>query len=344
MDISFLAGVSRQDSPEERRPSDNGSTFPPAPRGTQLSRELEDYPTYLEYGRWYHGYRRGQYMFPCDEPEQDRLDLFHKMLCVARNGNLHVAPINRPNKEASGDPGPRILDLGCGTGIWAMDMARQYPDADVYGVDLAPIQPSNPPLNCAFYSPRDYESQWLLGEESFDFIHLQMGCGSVTDWRTVYHRVIEHLRPGAYFEQVEIDFEARSDGYTLGPSHPLSVWYRLLKEAMDTGRRPIAFDRRTIPRLENAGFVDITHSAIPLPLSMWGTDRHSMELGKWYSLAFSESALALLWAPLARMKNMPFDEINRLAEQAKAEAYKKDLRGYNVLHIFTARKPTYFSL
>lgn len=221
-----------------------------------------------------------------------------------------------------------------------MDMAREYPKAQVVGIDLAPIQPSNPPLNCSFYSPRDYESPWVLGEGSWDFVHLQMGCGSVTDWRSVYHKAITHLRPGGYFEQVEIDFEMRTEGFTLGPNHPLSVWYRLLKEATDEAKRPIAFDRRTIPRLEDAGFVDVTHVAIPLPLSMWGSDRYSLELGKWYSLAFAESALTLLWAPLVRMKNMPFDEIKRLAEQAKAEAYRKDIRAYNVLHIFTARKPT----
>ncbi|EAS32223.3 methyltransferase LaeA [Coccidioides immitis RS] len=339
MDISFLAGVPRQNQTEERRTSDNG--IPPVPRGTQLSRELEDYPTYLENGRWYHGYRRGQYMFPCDELEQDRLDLFHKLLRVARHEKLHSAPIRIPNRASSGDPGPRILDLGCGTGIWAMDMARAYPQAQVLGVDLAPIQPSNPPSNCTFYSPRDYESPWLLGEDSWDFIHLQMGCGSVTDWKNVYQKIIAHLRPGTgYFEQVEIDFEMRTDGFTLGPNHPLSVWYRLLKEATEAGKRPIAFDRRTISRLESAGFVDITHDAVPLPLSMWGTDHDSMEIGKWYSLAFSESALPLLWAPLSRMKNMSFDDIMRLAQQAKVEAYKKDIRAYNVLHIFTARKPT----
>ncbi|EEP82232.1 LaeA protein [Uncinocarpus reesii 1704] len=341
MDISFLAGVPRQNQPEERRASDNGINIPPAPRGTQLSRELEAYPTYLENGRWYHGYRRGQYMFPCDEPEQDRLDLFHKMLRVARHEKLHLAPINIPNPVTMGDAGPRVLDLGCGTGIWAMDMARAYPKAEVFGIDLAPIQPVNPPSNCAFYSPRDYESPWLLGEGSWDFIHLQMGCGSVTDWKNVYNKVINHLRPGTgYFEQVEIDFDMRTHGFTLAPNNPLAIWYQLLREATEAGRRPIAFDLRTSQYLEHAGFVDITHNTITLPLSMWGTDPDSMEVGKWYSLAFSESALTLLWAPLIRMKNMSIDDIRNLAQQAKVEAYKKDIRAYNVLHIYTARRPT----
>lgn len=53
------------------------------------------------------------------QDEKDRMDIYHKIMEVARHGALHQAPIyNNPL-----DP-PRILDLGCGTGIWAIDMAE----------------------------------------------------------------------------------------------------------------------------------------------------------------------------------------------------------------------------
>lgn len=53
------------------------------------------------------------------QPEKDRMDIYHKLFEVARRGALHQAPITvNPY-----DP-PRILDLGCGTGIWAIDMAE----------------------------------------------------------------------------------------------------------------------------------------------------------------------------------------------------------------------------
>ena len=71
----------------------------------------------MENGRLYHGFRRGLYMYPCDEPEKDRMDIYHKLFLVARRERLHQAPI--PENWA-----PRILDLGCGTGIWAIDMAE----------------------------------------------------------------------------------------------------------------------------------------------------------------------------------------------------------------------------
>jgi 16S rRNA G1207 methylase RsmC len=45
------------------------------------------------------------------------MDVFHKIFLVARKDTLHSAPLH--NQET-----PRILDLGCGTGIWGIVMAE----------------------------------------------------------------------------------------------------------------------------------------------------------------------------------------------------------------------------
>jgi ubiquinone/menaquinone biosynthesis C-methylase UbiE len=47
------------------------------------------------------------------------MDIYHKIFEVARRESLHSVPLY-PNPH---DP-PRILDVGCGTGIWAIDMAE----------------------------------------------------------------------------------------------------------------------------------------------------------------------------------------------------------------------------
>ena len=52
------------------------------------------------------------------------------------DGKLGLAPPNEPQ-----DKPIRVLDLGTGTGIWAMDYGDEHPNATIVGIDLAPTQP-----------------------------------------------------------------------------------------------------------------------------------------------------------------------------------------------------------
>lgn len=70
---------------------------------------------------------------PTDEKEQDRLDMHHEILLQVMKGELLLAPLKDPH---------RILDIGTGTGIWAVDVADKFPAAEVIGTDLRYITTS----------------------------------------------------------------------------------------------------------------------------------------------------------------------------------------------------------
>lgn len=91
----------------------------------------------LEFGRTYHKFRGGEndYWGPNDEQQNDQLDLGHHMFLLLLKNRLHLAPIDP-------DECRYVLDLGTGTGIWAIDFADAHRSAEVTGVDLSPIQPS----------------------------------------------------------------------------------------------------------------------------------------------------------------------------------------------------------
>ncbi|KAE8151031.1 putative methyltransferase [Aspergillus avenaceus] len=318
--------------PSGREPAGYNHWNRNSPSVNSLYNKSADQPYYEENGRMYHAFRKGVYMLPCDEQEQDRLDIFHKLFTEARVGDgLIYAP--HPTNG-------RFLDLGCGTGIWAIDVANKFPDSYVVGVDLAPIQPSNHPRNCEFYAPFDFESPWALGEDSWDFVHLQMGCGSVMGWTNLYRRIHAHLRPGAWFEQVEIDFEPRCDDR---PLEGLAVrqWYHLLKQATQDAMRPISHNARdTIKDLQEAGFTEIDHQMVGLPLNPWHIDNHERKVARWYNLAISESIENLSLAPFSRVFGWDLDRIRHIASEVKSEAFNKEIHTYNILHIYQARKPT----
>jgi len=78
-----------------------------------LTESVTNYPVIN--GRRYHRYKEGSYVFPNDEPENDRLDLQHKLLSLVHGGRIFFAPLRNPR---------RILDVGTGTGIWAIEMGE----------------------------------------------------------------------------------------------------------------------------------------------------------------------------------------------------------------------------
>src|SRR4051794_1739029 len=139
-----------------------------------------------ENGRRYHAYREGAYIMPNDEPEQNRLDMLHHIFRMVSGGALTSAPVTEHG------PPNRILDLGTGTGIWAVDFADEFPSSLVIGNDLSPIQPTWIPPNCKFYV-EDIESEWdYASEERFDYIHGRGLCGSIVDFKRLFRQAYEN--------------------------------------------------------------------------------------------------------------------------------------------------------
>lgn len=146
---------------------------------TSLSSSARDY--LFENGRRYHRFREGRYNFPNDEAEQDREDMKHacvKMLCQ----QLYFAPLDERNVQ-------NVLDIGTGTGIWAIEMGDQLPAANVVGIDLSPIQPDWVPSNVHFVVD-DAESEWLYPEDHFDYVHSRHTVMAIKDWPKLYKQAV----------------------------------------------------------------------------------------------------------------------------------------------------------
>ena len=199
------------------------------------------------------------------------------MFTLTLGGKLFLAPI-------CDDP-QRVLDLGTGTGIWAIDFADQYPSASVVGNDLSPIQPRNIPPNVQFEID-DFCSEWAYTKESFDYIHARCLYGSVADYSALYSEVLKHLKPGAWFEQVEMSVVPQSeDGSIKGT--PFETWGPIAIEAGDKFGKSLRIEAESKDRMKAAGFEDVSCQTFKWPIGGWSRDQRMKEIGKFNALMWN---------------------------------------------------------
>ncbi len=142
------------------------------------------------------------YLLPKDLGETNRLDFQHYMLRYALKGN-YAAPIQAPRD---------ILDVGSGTGRWAIELAQQFSAARVIGMDVAPpavdasAAPDARPANFTFAQGNVLE-RIPFPDNSFDFVHQRFLTLAIpaARWPGVVDELLRVTRPGGWVELVETE-------------------------------------------------------------------------------------------------------------------------------------------
>jgi ubiquinone/menaquinone biosynthesis C-methylase UbiE len=210
-------------------------------------------------------YVRGSpYLLPKDDAEIHRLDFQHYMLHSALRSN-YLAPIGQPRD---------ILDVGTGTGRWALEMALAFPAANIVGVDLVapPVdaearkkqQPDIRPDNYAFVTANILERLPFPGM-SFDFTHQRLLVGAIpaVRWAEVVGELVRVTRPGGWVELVEA--APPPDG---GPA------LRALCEWLVVACEKRGLDALVGPKiggmLEDAGLGTVKYREVDVPIGRYG--------------------------------------------------------------------------
>ncbi|KAK5653053.1 hypothetical protein OQA88_9339 [Cercophora sp. LCS_1] len=335
--VASEAGVSlAQDRIQPEEPYDEGDEDPYGTDDTDdgstasLSESILNYRTL--HGRSYHSNRGdAEYWGPLDEPQNEALDIIHHVLTLLLDGELCKAPI--------GDNVQKVLDVGTGTGLWAIDFADKYPSAEVIGTDLSPIQPTWIPPNLSFQID-DCTQEWTFPENTFDFIHIRWLFGSIKDWEALYREAYRSLKPGGWIESHEASTQFRSDDGSVNEKTAMGQFGRFFAEGgAKMGRSmTIVEDGVQCKGIEAAGFVNIQEQNFKSPLGSWPSDPKLKEMGNYQHLATAND-LAGTMLYLGSLTGWSPDEIQVYAANLRREFRSSKVHGYYLQKIVWAQKP-----
>ncbi|RMJ08109.1 hypothetical protein BHE90_013177 [Fusarium euwallaceae] len=259
-----------RNDPEEDPSSDYGDSIQTSEFTSVNTRELYSY----EHGRRYQGFLQGRYGLPNDDAEQVREGLKHKLyLDYLMDGKLFLAPI--------GDYPQKIVDLGTGVGLWAQDMAENFPSARVIGTDLSPIQPHWTPPNVEFRVEdlEDENRPWTRIYADADLIHIRALLQTLRKPRQLIQRSFDELRPGGWIEIHEVISRVSSEDGT-ADDHPMNKFYDLVESHFTAiyGWN-LSFSNQIAETLEEVGFTNINTRCQATPIGRWHSEAKKREIG-----------------------------------------------------------------
>ncbi|KAJ0294256.1 hypothetical protein CBS470a_000888 [Colletotrichum nupharicola] len=260
----------------------------------------------LENGQTYHRYKEG--------------NLQHELCLLTLDRTLGLAPPNDENSKVN-----RVLDLGTGTGLWAIDFGDVHPNAEVLGVDLSPPAAEAPP-NVGF-EVDDVEEPWTY-TQPFDYIHSRFMTSSISNWDQYIQNSFDNLTPGGYFELLEVGGQLQSDDNTLRPDSAVVKSGKLLREACAILGRPFQSIPSLVDVMKEVGFVDIVMTKYKWPMNSWPKDPKHKLIGTWSLHNNIEGIEGWTMAAYTRALNWKKEEVQAFLVDVRNGLKDKSMHAY----------------
>ncbi|KAH8430865.1 class I SAM-dependent methyltransferase [Aspergillus melleus] len=294
---------------------------------TSLRSSITDY--YFENGRRYHAFHAGAYWGPNDQQAIDHMEIAHYVYNVILRGQLYLAPIPQ-NLEA-------VLDVGTGTGNWAIEFADMHPSARVIGTDLSPIQPSFVPPNLQF-EVDDCCDPWLFRKDYFDYVHIRGLYGCVADWGAFYKEAYNHIKPGGYIEQLEQSVVPKSDDGTTDGTI-FEEWGKVSLSAGDAFGKTLRIVDESRDGLIAAGFVDVVEKRFKVPFGPWAKDPHLKLLGKLNRMHTQEGIEGYTMMLFTKYLGWTREEVEAFLTRMRKGLHDPSIHPYQEVTVVYGRKP-----
>ncbi|KAF5551089.1 methyltransferase [Fusarium napiforme] len=307
----------------------------------------------LEYrkfqGRTFHSERYNtEYFTPNDEQQRDSIDITHHVLTLLLDGKLTLVPL-KDDIQVGGlsghteiltdtDKRKRVLDVGTGTGIWAIDFADEHPSVEVIGTDLSPIQPSWVPPNVKF-ELEDATKDWSWPENHFDLVHVRFLMGAIVDWGTLFKEASHCCKPGGFVESGEINPTFYSDDGSIDDVEALQTWNRLVIESGKGFGRSFTNIENDVGLFRDAGLVDVQSFDFKVPIGGWPKDEKMRKVGQFLRASIENDLEGYTMMVWHQIMNWPEDEYQVFLMNMRKAFKDKRIHGYMRVRYVYGQKP-----
>jgi SAM-dependent methyltransferase len=287
-------------------------------------------------GRLYPSYGKHEYGMPIDEKELDRNDLQHHKYTLLLKDELFIAPIS---KDMLATSACRVLDLGTGTGIWAIDMADKYPNCEVMGVDIAATQPPFVPPNCQFEID-DVEEEWPYRPSHFDFVHGRDLMTAVRDWPRLMEQSYKHIKPGGWIELASTIPDVQTDDNTIPPNSGYVEAARLYFEMAEKMGAPLDGPRQWAEQMRAAGFINVQDVVYKLPMGTWPRSKRLRTVGKLEQIMITDGGFeAYMLRGYTQILGGRPEDLQIILALARREVRDPNVHTYVHFHVTYGQKP-----
>jgi len=247
------------------------------------------------------------------------LDLNHTKYYLVQGDRHFCAPIG-PDPQ-------RVLDIGTGTGIWAIDFADRYPSASVIGTDIAPIQPQWVPPNLQFQID-DAEGDWTFEPNTFDYIHARDLYHGIRDFPKLIRQSYDTLKPGGWIEFSAIHPEPQDNDGTLDPN---SSYMELTYAWAEIGRR-IGVNPDSAKTFKQwfieQGFEEVREWQFRIPCSPWPKDPRLKRIGAYELMNVVEGAQGFMLRGWTKEFGMTREELEMTVHGIRKELPTNKMHAY----------------
>jgi SAM-dependent methyltransferase len=287
-------------------------------------------------------------------------DLQHHLFVMTMDNKLHLAPISENVQN--------VLDIGTGTGIWAIEFGRLHSVSTSTSIPLRPPSravpicqchwhrfkshpasivsvslsfsalltwPSVPP-NCSFRID-DAEDEWVYPCK-FDFIHGRALISCFKDPAQVVSSIYAHLNPGGYFEFQDPVMPLKSvDGTLNGTS--LDEWQTACMAAAQKLGRPWTNSKNYGKYMADAGFVDIVDKQYYWATNQWVRGKKQKLQARWLQENLQDGLAAWGLSTLSRGFGWSRERIEVLLAKARNDLKNPNIHAYAECYVVYGRKP-----